>query len=330
MATLFEERHWYQFTGWKSLRSTTMNLVMSYAGDFLDRLAQDGCDAEKEIDAFVGAVISALGAIVSGNVHDPDIRSRIGKRGDLASSMWPFALSLFGDIATLKRAIAKDVTILAGRPGEGGQKVAPRPALYQIVRRFLELARQQQSPATLHRQSVWERIDIISRRLARGNDGTHLAQRNSLAHIQLVHRVIKAERPNDKNLNMSLDNLYGYFDEFLDNLEELQHFEAGRDDNFDFTTGPEDGHQELIALANDFGFWPPVDLCLNKLKLARRELWEAFVIGNRLKDIDVSQQAYLAKTNITRYAFDGRSRDAAALLRKCLDDSVVVQIGRRS
>lgn len=328
MATLFDERHWYQFTGWKSLRSTTMNLVMSYADDFLDRLAKDGCDAEKEIDAFVGAVIFALGAIVSGNVRDPGIRSRIGKRGDLASSMWPFALSLFGGIATLKRAIAKDVTILAGRPGEGDQKVAPRPALYQIVRRFLELSRQQQSPATLHRQSVWERIDLISRRLARENEGTHLAQRHSPSHIQLVQRVIKTERPSDKNLNMSLGSLYTYFDEFLDNFEELQHFEAGRNDNFDF--GPGDGHQELMAIAEDSGFWPPVDLCLNKLKLARRELWEAFVVGNRLKDIDVSQQAYLAKTNITRYAFEGRSRDAAALLRKCLDDSVVVQIGRLS
>lgn len=306
MSSTYDERHWYSSTGWRVLKARVLRVVADEAPGLLAALA--GADEpEAAINAFLDAVVGRIGTAA-----DQAVRAQfaLGDEGVSPSSLWAFALPLFGEPEPLRQALLKDLNVLRGLTN---RPVDAERALCEVVRRFIEDARIEMSPGSAQRRRNWEAIDRISRPLAERNLDNSIGDRRSTEHLVAVQAEIRRLFPTNKNINLSLGSLQAYFDEFDPILEG-----AGR--------GTEaDGWEAVMAETQIF---PVVLRCLEALRQEDMTLFESFLARNQLPydDFDETQQAYLARTGLSRHALDQNTTKAAALLQDCCERSAEFQL----
>ena len=307
MSSSYDERHWYGPLGWHALRARVLRVFAEQASDLLAELMDQNVPVEEAVAAFLDKVVSAIGGLA-----DQAIRAQLaaGDEGVCPSSMWAFALPLFSDTAPLAKAIVADARILRGQTN---REVAPLQALRKTVRQFLEDARLDLGPESAQRRKNWEAMDRVSLEIARLNVGTPLGDRRSDEHLLAVHAALKEKYPTNKNVNVSLGTLRAYFDEFCPECEWVS---------------AEDADSELLALGEETGIWPTVDRCVEALKQADFSLWEALAVKTRTFDdvAEETQAAFLARTGLSRHAFEQRSRAAGEMVRECCENSAEFQL----
>jgi hypothetical protein len=302
-----DEDYWYGKIGWPRLRGKVVSLAISRSGDFLQGLKDPGPDAGEAITRFVTDLVTSIG-----QTADRQFLVQISEEGadsDMSptSTLWSFALSLFGDVEALCDALARETLLLGGKTN---RDVQPKQALGQILRSFLENARRMQMPATLHRQTAWETMDRVSLEVSRLNVGNVLEQRCSDEHVEEVRRVLRVEYPTNKNVNVSLGTLRGYFDEFCSDCEQRN-------------------HSELLALQSETGAWPSLDPCLEHLKGHSMELWDSLAVQFGFSDAEgATQQTYLTTNGVSRTTFAKRLAQAQEFMRNCIKDPLEFQLRR--
>ena len=311
LPSYYDEDHWYGWAGWPSLRAKVRSVIDSHAEAFLVDLAAAQLDRDNVVASFLEMIIQDIGRTASQSDH---ARSS-GQRGEpCPSSAWSFALALFAEPESLRSALVKDADTLTGK---GKRGVRALQALHETFRQFLDQARRAQSPSSEHRMKTWEAIDRVSRDLARRHIGTPAEQRNSNEHLLVVSAELRVKYPTNKNVNVSLGTLRGYFDEFATDHERVSSDEEA---------------QELRVLEDELGGWPAVDPCVDTLKSKEPGLWEALAVETEIFEggQKETRQHFMARIGLSRQAFERRWKAAAELLRECVDASNEFQLRRRS
>jgi hypothetical protein len=301
----YDEDYWYGKAGWPRLRGRIVNCAVKQAEPLFIAFRDPSASIEANVRAFVDRLVDDVGQMA-----DQLIRAQLDDtESDVCpSSMWAFALPLFAEVESLCKAIVADVRLLRG---ETNRDVSPEKALGRILRSFLEIARREQSPATEHRQKTWEAIDRVSLDISRQNIGGALGDRSADEHIFAVQAALREKYPTSKNLNLSLGTLRGYFDEFCAECETRN-------------------HEELLALKDETGVWPTLDLCLDQLRTRDAGLWEALAVSTEVFDDHPAEtvKQFLSRTGLNLKTFDARRTTAARLMRDCIENSISFQFQR--
>ena len=303
MPSSYDEHHWYGPLGWRTLRKRVLRVFHTQAEELFDSLKSRAVSAEDTVTAFVAGVADTIGGYA-----DQAIRAQlaVGDEGVYPSSMWAFALPLFGDSAPLVKALVAEVHVMRA---EADEDVDPHRALSTIVRQFLEDARLNLGPESAQRRKNWETMDRVSLEIARLNVGNRLSDRCSDEHLMVVRAALKERYPTNKNVNVSLGTLRAYFDEFCPESEYVS---------------AEDADSELLALGEETGIWPTIDRCVEALKNSDFSLWEALAVKTQtFDDVAVETQAnFLSRVGLSRHAFEQRCRAAGDRVRECCENSV--------
>ncbi len=307
--SVYDETHWYSHSGWPRLRGQVVRLACSLVPSLTEDLRTPERTPEEAAEAFVAEVVKAIGEIVDRQVSE-QLRSPADEGGlSLSSSLWTYALRLFADTDELAAMLAKEGRVILGQTN---RDVSPEDAVGRTFKSFLENARREISAESAHRLKVWEAIDRLSREIASHNIGTPIERRCSDEHIEAVFAWLREHKANDKNLPRKLMKLYEYFDEFCKECSERHEAEYGH---------------ELLALHEETRVWPTMDLCLDKLRADRVELWEVLAVYAGLSDVEgMTQEQYRAAKNLSRHGFEARFREAQALMLACFDNSVAYQL----
>jgi hypothetical protein len=306
MTRAYGEDHWYGKHGWRRLRGPIVSLAIQQSDTLFEALRLNEEDPLDCARAFVSDLIIALNDRSQGVLREA-IESEVDHRAGLTSSRWAFALPLFADVDALASRIAKEAHVLSGRTN---RPVEAKAALGQIIRRFLESARRALSDATEHEAKTWEMIDRLSLDVQRRNLGTPTEHRCSDEHLQALLSEFSERHPGNHNLPRRLAKLREYFDTFCPDCEERN-------------------QEELLVLQQETGITLPIELCLGKLKAESEPLWEVIAVAGEMEEMaGLTQEAYLAQRNLTRYAFGKRLREAQALMQRCLEDSIEFQLRR--
>ncbi len=308
----YDESHWYSHSGWPQLRGQVIKLARSILPVLQDGLRNPDRTPDEAAEAFVAEVVTAIGDIVDRQISE-QLRTSADEEGmSLTSSLWAYALRLFAESDDLTAMLAKDAHLILGQTN---RNVSPEEAVGRTLKTFLENARREISSDSANRLKNWEAIDRVSLEVASVGLGTPLERRCSDEHVEAVFALLKGRYPESKNLPIRrISTLYEYFDEFCVACAERHEAEYGA---------------ELLALRDETNAWPTIDLCLDRLRADRIELWEALAVRVGLDEIGgVTQQQYLASNGLSRHGFEVRFREAQALMLACVENSVAFQLQR--
>jgi len=190
------QEQWYG-CDWKSLRSNLVKLSIQVIERFVEDKAPGGMAA---------ADIGELEARLHHAVNDRIAGDRL--------TMWSHALPLCVGLAGLADNLAREI---GSHEGVSWQRRAGA-----MLKQHFETARREILAADkethAHRIKTWERLDQISRKVARTrNDEGRCTE----AHFQAVSDFVRVEYPRDKNLPKKLSTIETYFWEFSDECVEV-------------------------------------------------------------------------------------------------------------
>lgn len=190
------QEEWYG-CDWKSLRSNLVKLSIQV----IERFVED-----KGLSGMVPADIGELEARLHHAVNDRIAGDRL--------AMWSHALPLCVGLADLADKLAREVGSQEG--------VSWQRRVGAILKQHFETARREILAADkethAHRIKTWERLDQISRKVARTKDQQ---VRCTEEHFQAVSDFVRVEYPRDKNLPRKLSTIETYFWEFSDECVEV-------------------------------------------------------------------------------------------------------------
>lgn len=321
----YDDDHWYWGYGWKDLRRSVVRLALELYGGSVETATVDGAPeivAQKLVDRLIQVIEARRRAALRDRFGSDDVSPGEGP------TKWDYALSLFGDVAPLVKAISEDRTLISN---SGGHDEGARKALVTLLKRFLERERRGLAPTTPHRQRVWEKIDSISRRIGAGEWSGQRRDRCVEEHFKAVHSQLAEQFGGDKNFSISLDQVRAYFYKFcpdcrntyVDDLADIEQ------------NGPSDIHfGELSssfaqAAFEDFGRTIAPDFCLGKLEESEPDLWEAVMVETQWKDrIVMTQTVYRAEKGLTRYTYEKNLKRGLEILADCVSGLIEFQARR--
>lgn len=154
-------------------------------------------------------------------------------------------------------------------------------------------------------------------------DGAYLdgrvVDRMSDDHIREVRKRCLAKYPDNHNVNVSFGRFREYFDWFCP--ETTLEYNPER---------PGDLAEIYASLIRDTEDTPSIHVCLERLRSASEEFWEAFLVKLEMHPaISVSALVYAENVGITRYQLEQRFEKAAVLVRDCVQKSSWLWMGVR-
>lgn len=310
MSRSYDESHWYR-TGWKRLRGQTVTLAIALLPGLVTELQNEGTDPEDAARRYVDTLIQTIGDLIDG-VIDEQLATP-GTRGGLtlSSSLWSYVLPLLGDTEALCKAIAQDARLISGHTK---RDVSPEAAVGQLILSHINTVRLQVDGASSNRLKNWETIQRVSSEIVRKNPQGELADRRSIAHLAAVQALLYERYPTSKNVLLSLGTLQAYFDEFS--------LDPGL--RVDIHTS-----EDLVAVSEETDLRPGLGLCLQNLRKASEDDWEATLVSHKFDDIELmTKEKYQAKKGITRHEFDKRCARALQFLHDCLSKTINFQLLR--
>lgn len=307
MGVTRDETYWYR-TGWKRLCGQTLTLVRPMLPVLAEEMSGDPEAAARD---FVNRLIESIGKLIDGVIDDQIAYPTESGGLHVSSSLWSYVLPLFGDTTDLCKLLAQDASLITGRTN---RDVPPERALGRLILQHMNSARRSIDGESPNRLKTWEAIQRISSEIVRTNPGSSLAERCTDSHLHAVQALIAERYPDNKNYNLSLGTLQAYFDQFC--LDCAERSETAIAD-------------DITALCEETGVWPPFELCLDNLRKDSEEQWEATLIKSKIAYIELQiQDDYQKRKGISRHEFEKRYEKALAFLRHCLSNSVQFQLLR--
>lgn len=231
--------------------------------------------------------------------------AKIDARGKTtSSSVWHYALRLFGDFESLCKRIE---TLVGALEQQGDEDL--QPYLAKTIRTYLEDARRELHPASSSRLKVWERINMICSELSR--TGFQLDHKHP-EFLPTVLEEIVVRFPADKNLPRNTETLENYFREFS------PHFESLNEEDLlilmaEAPLQDEDSVDPLVAL----------EQCLDALKSYDATLYTQLSVKFKLSDIGPTDAAtFRNRTGISRRQYEKNLVQAQSMIKECVEDKI--------
>lgn len=291
------ERDWYG-RDWRSLRSNLLKLCLQHSEELLAEVRTYPERLPDMVDAFVEKVLV-------------DISQRIPLD---QLGLWEKAPVLFVNRARLIEWLESDKRAIRGEKIHNGQPINPRQALGQKLWQYFELARREQLADDLGvsagKIKTWERLDRISREVARQNP---VSKRCSDEHFRELAGVVKARHLNDKNLPRKVTTIKAYFYRFCDECHENI---GDLNDGIEITT-----LEEAKDLLQGVGM-EMLNECLLKMSTDEMEIIDiGFNLGIGQVQYRTTQD-YLHAKSISSTEYKDRLARILEKLRRCLESSL--------
>ncbi len=290
MKTAIATRNWYK-RDWRILRNQLIQLSLTYSKIILQGIAGNNIPVE---------------------VFLKQIREDIAERiaGDQLG-LWQNALPLLIDPDWLQRELERDITALSGKKRDKGEYISPKQALARKLILFFERNRREhlasEQGVSSHRVKTWERLDKISRVLAREQSYT---TRCVEEHFAALADYIKSNYSHDKNLPRRAEKVMEYFYQFNDEcLEHIQDYDSIQD-NLSI--------QEAQELLHGIGR-AELEACLGELSAEERKFIEVrFHLG--LSDaVSHCPDDYMQNLEMEKSLLEEKQADVLVMLRRCLE-----------
>lgn len=284
-----DEKHWFGFGGWQSLRGSIKAMAREELPGLLADLSAANVEIETATKAFVVRIVRKM-------------EVRLKARG---SSKWSYGISLLGEVDLLAARIKAD-PILGGNAER--RNLPPEIAFYRLFSYFLEHARQSQGGVSHHRVVTWERLDRISRRIAEEEARRGIrVDRFSAEHFQQLQEKCVAEWP-ESNVDLKIETIRGYFEEFFDDAQvEMPTEESPRLTDYDH-------------MAREFQKKPNVRICIERVQREDRGLWDALLLKHSCHPILHGPfYDYASNNDISRYEIDKRYTTALSMVQQCIE-----------
>lgn len=295
----YDEKHWYGFGGWRSLRAELLKIARSELPALLQDLSGEAPDVRGAVERFVVRMVE-------------EMRPRQVKG---ASTKWMYAISLLGETDLLISMIEGDKLL----NGNQDRRNTPlEAAFWEVFPRFLNRARQRQGATTEHRVAMWEQMDRLSRRIVaeHAKQGRYI-DRLSTEHILEVQKRCLETWPDNKNINMELRTLRRYFEEF---------YEGSHEPLTDKNEGAVARTQSLVFDTQDS---PAVRICLDRLLRHDESLWDTLLVKLGMHPVSaLSAEAFALKQGVSRYEFDKRYLAAVTTIKRCIETSLDMLLRR--
>lgn len=288
------ESHWFHYAGWRVLKGTVCRLAEAELARLIEDLSQKDRDLEAAVDGFLTRMATSANR----------------RRLTSGASKWAYVITLLGEPQLLKQMISAD-PILSGKQKHLG--TPPEAAFWQLFGYFLNRARQRQRGTSVQRIGNWERLDKVSRKIAAEHDTQgRFVDRMSTEHILEVQARCLKNWPTDKNVNLDLPTLRGYFEEFCD--------DARQPYDSDATSASTERYQNLIHDTQDR---PAVRVCLDRLARHDQDLWDALLVKLELHPtVTLPISAFAAKIGVSRHEMGLRYDEASRLIKECIINSL--------
>jgi len=314
----YDESHWYGYRGWSQLRRQVTDFAVQLLPLFSDALLIELQEPATAARLFVNTLVEEIGSVVQNRfseklavIEDCRKDDSISSPFNYSSTMWRFALPLFGDFDPLVAAFVKDAEIIKGTRVV---EITPEQAIGASIGRFLENSRRKASPVSEQRLKNWEAIDRVSLSIANADTsiGTPLAMRASDEHVFAVFEKLKQEYSTNHNYPIrKLGLLWAYFEEFLPECQ--IRFEEGSAYEVAISElAAETSADHIRILAGQY--------CLDQLKGEKPHLFEVLAIEGRLPEANEERiSTYIARNGISRSTFKNRYAEGAYAILECLE-----------
>lgn len=296
------ERDWFG-SDWKLLRNELIKLGLQQS----DRLLEGLCKDEPDIGFLTEEYLDTL----TRRVADYVLEDRLG--------LWQKAMSLLTGVKWLARELENDLKALQGRKEYQGVAVIPKQAFARKLWLYFEHNRREviatEMGISAHKVKTWERLDRISRELAKESS---IAYRCQEEHFEQVAKHIKKQHGEDKNLPRSAKTVKGYFYRFSKECVENIDDQKKTMDKLSIN----DARELLQGVGID-----QLSYCLSKLSTTELELIDSKFRLGVSKISYRSIDDYLQSKKTTRIHFEACLTEILAGLRRCLEVGAAARHG---